>query len=257
MALFAAARRAAAGAATSSLPHLRASTSGATRGATLLCPPAATGAARPHQPRSMPFSSVAKPRSEGELLRIIDSEIKYAVESDDHDRVVEIPDNFPFKISDGKGTKEIILRRTYQGEKIEVLVTMPSTSGLGHENDKEEKEGTQRLHKCCMPVTVTISKGNGPTLEFICTTYPDEILIDAVSVISPVDGEDETLAYEGPEFIDLDEDLQKAFHQYLELRGITTRATNFLCEYMINKDSREYLIWLKKLQNGEFRRMNS
>lgn len=48
---------------------------------------------------------------------------------------------------------------------------------------------------------------------------------------------------------DLDENLQRAFHKYLELRGITPMTTNFLHEYMINKDSREYLFWLNKLKD--------
>lgn len=47
---------------------------------------------------------------------------------------------------------------------------------------------------------------------------------------------------------DLDENLQKAFHKYLEIRGIKPSTTNFLHEYMINKDSREYLNWLNKLK---------
>lgn len=47
---------------------------------------------------------------------------------------------------------------------------------------------------------------------------------------------------------DLDENLQKAFHKYLEIRGISPSTTNFLHEYMINKDSREYLIWMKDLK---------
>lgn len=49
-------------------------------------------------------------------------------------------------------------------------------------------------------------------------------------------------------FSDLDENLQKAFHKYLEIRGIKPSTTNFLQEYMINKDSKEYLGWLKNLK---------
>lgn len=47
---------------------------------------------------------------------------------------------------------------------------------------------------------------------------------------------------------DLDENLQKSFHKYLEIRGIKPSTTNFLHEYMINKDTREYKNWLKKLK---------
>jgi complement component 1 Q subcomponent-binding protein, mitochondrial len=83
MALYAVARRAAA----STAPFLRAATSGAPRGAALLRPLSAV-VARP-QPRAMPFSSVlaTRPTSDAELLSVIDSEIKYAKDCDDHDRV--------------------------------------------------------------------------------------------------------------------------------------------------------------------------
>lgn len=47
---------------------------------------------------------------------------------------------------------------------------------------------------------------------------------------------------------DLDENLQKSFHKFLEIRGIKPSTTNFLHEYMINKDSREYVAWLENLQ---------
>ncbi|KAL5223349.1 hypothetical protein ABZP36_028062 [Zizania latifolia] len=257
MALFAAARRAAS---SSLLPLLRASASGATR-STALLRPLASAVARP-QPRSMPFSSSPATRAisgGGELLRILDSEIKDAEECDDHDRVEEIPDNFPFKISDDEGMSLITLTRTYQGEKIKVLVSMPSlVTGDEPDHENEDNEDTneddtedeaQKPPKSSIPLTVTVSKGNGPSLEFTCTAYPDEIIIDTLSVVQPSgDGEDEMIAYEGPDFNDLDENLQRAFHKYLELRGITPVATNFLHEYMINKDSREYLLWLRKLK---------
>ncbi|KDO48135.1 hypothetical protein CISIN_1g041661mg, partial [Citrus sinensis] len=68
-----------------------------------------------------------------------------------------------------------------------------------------------------------------------------------LSVKQP-EASDDQLAYEGPDFGDLDENLQKAFHKYLEIRGIKASTTNFLQEYMINKDSKEYLGWLKNLK---------
>jgi complement component 1 Q subcomponent-binding protein len=86
MALFAAARRAA----TCSLPLLRASASGAVSRVPSLLRPLAAAAARP-----MPFSSATalKPSSDEELLRVIKSEIKFAEDCDDHDRVrtAELP----------------------------------------------------------------------------------------------------------------------------------------------------------------------
>lgn len=260
MALFAAARRAA----SSSVPVLlRASaSSGSHRSAVLLRPLAA--AVAPPKPRAMPFSSApaTRPSSDAELLSVIDSEIKYAEDCDDHDRVEEIPENFPFKISDEKGTNAVTLKRTYQGEQIEVVVHMPSlvtgdepdhdrdgededTAG----DDNDEDEG-QEPEQSSIPLTVTISKGDGPVLEFTCTAYPDEVIIDSMSVTQQSgDDERDMIAYEGPDFNDLDENLQREFHRYLDLRGISPRTTNFLHLYMINKDSREYLLWLRKLKD--------
>lgn len=176
-------------------------------------------------------------------------------------QVEEIPDSFPFKITDKKGLNDITLTRTYQGEKIEVVVSMPSlVTGDEAEDDQDEddKEGDEdkdddgeKPPKSTIPLTVTISKSGGPSLEFCCTAYPDEIMIDTLSVKQQPSGEEDEdlIAYEGPEFNDLDENLQRAFHKYLELRGITPMTTNFLHEYMINKDSREYLFWLTKLKD--------
>ncbi|XLS80689.1 hypothetical protein HN51_046520, partial [Arachis hypogaea] len=78
--------------------------------------------------------------------------------------------------------------------------------------------------------------------------FPDEITIDSLSLKNLDESEDQ-LAYEGPEFTDLDENLQKAFHKYLEIRGIKPSTTNFLQEYMFSKDNKEYLGWLKNLKN--------
>lgn len=47
---------------------------------------------------------------------------------------------------------------------------------------------------------------------------------------------------------DLDENLQKAFHKFLEIRGIKPSFTDFLSDYVANKDSREYLQWLKDIK---------
>ncbi|XP_010923218.3 uncharacterized protein At2g39795, mitochondrial [Elaeis guineensis] len=201
-------------------------------------------------------SATKKPASDANLLRIIDDEIKYAEDSDDHGRVEEIPEGFPFEIQNEKEMNVITLKRSYQGEKIEVVVSMPSlVTGEEPNNDMEddhdEDEGGGRGEKpsqSSIPLTVNVSKGDGPSLEFCCTAYPDEVTIDSMSVSENKESDEEMIAYEGPDFNDLDENLQKAFHKYLEIRGISPMTTNFLHEYMINKDSREYLHWLRNFK---------
>lgn len=193
--------------------------------------------------------------SDASLLRVVEAEIKCAEECDDHDRLEAAPEGFPFQIEDKQGTNVVRLSRTYQGkELIEVTVSMPSLVTGDHNEEEEEEEDPeeqgQSQSQPHIPLVVRVSKENkgAPTLEFACTAYPDEVVIDSMSVIEGEDGKEEVLAYEGPEFNDLDENLQKALHKYLELRGITPLNTNFLHEYMINKDSREYLLWLRNLK---------
>ncbi|CBI31613.3 hypothetical protein VitviT2T_019306 [Vitis vinifera] len=207
-----------------------------------------------HKPSLRPFastlhfysSSAKRPSSDDNLLRVLESEIKYSEESDDHDGNEEAPDGFPFEIQDNPGQQTISLAREYQGEVIKVEVHMPDlVTGEGDDdnNDDDNEKGNQSS----IPLVVSVSKKNGPFLEFGCTAFADEIAIDSLSVKNPEISE-EQIAYEGPDFTDLDENLQKAFHKYLEIRGIKPSTTNFLHEYMINKDSREYLLWLKNLK---------
>ncbi|XVF23965.1 hypothetical protein REPUB_Repub13aG0085200 [Reevesia pubescens] len=186
-----------------------------------------------------------KASSDESLLRVLESEIQCAEESEGDDQVEATPSGFPFEIEDTPGLQTITLARKYDGELIKVNVHMPDlVTGDGDEdNDEDDSEKPSRSS---IPLVVNVSKKGGPSLEFSCTAFPDEISIESLAVRNP-DTEDE-LAYEGPDFYDLDENLQKAFHKYLEIRGIKPSTTNYLHEYMINKDSREYLRWLKNLK---------
>lgn len=47
---------------------------------------------------------------------------------------------------------------------------------------------------------------------------------------------------------DLDENLQQALHGYLEARGIKSSLFDVLHKYMLNKDDREHLGWLKNIK---------
>ncbi|KAI4299519.1 hypothetical protein L6164_032971 [Bauhinia variegata] len=185
--------------------------------------------------------------SDQSLAKVIEYEIACAQESDNHDAVQEIPSGFPFKIRDSLGKQAIYLERTYQGEEIKVEVQMPDLVTGEDDDNRDEDDDTERPTQTSVPLVVSVSKKDGPFLEFSCIAYADEITIDHLAVRNP-DISDDQIPYEGPDFHDLDENLQKAFRKYLEIRGIKPSTINFLHEYMINKDSREYLEWLKKLK---------
>ncbi|PON90803.1 Mitochondrial glycoprotein [Trema orientale] len=192
--------------------------------------------------------TAAKNRADENLIRVLESELQCAEESEPgQDSVEEIPDEFPFEIEDNLGERTILLTREFEDETIKVEVDIPNVS-MEDEGDDDADNQDQSNDQTSIPLVVRITKRRGLELEFGVTAFPDEFTIDSLSIKQP-DGSEDQLAYEGPDFNDLDENLQKAFHKYLEVRGIKPSTTNFLHEYMIAKDSKEYMNWLKNLKN--------
>ncbi|XP_062166704.1 uncharacterized protein At2g39795, mitochondrial-like [Alnus glutinosa] len=190
------------------------------------------------------FSSASTDKS---LIQIIESEIECAEKTHEEEESFGAPPAFPFQIEDKPGERTILLTRSYQDEIIKVEVDIPQIGTEEDEeednDDDEEEDGFERI-----PLFVSITKESGVSLQFGVTASDNEICIDSLSFKQPEVSEDQ-LAYEGPEFNDLDENLKTAFHKYLEHRGINTTTAKFLSGYMRNKDSKEYLLWLKNLKN--------
>ncbi|KAF2288629.1 hypothetical protein GH714_009597 [Hevea brasiliensis] len=134
-------------------------------------------------------------------------------------QVEELPAGFPFEIQDNPGERTVLLKRNFQDENIKVEVDAPSIPEDAEDDDHDQDKNTE-------------DSDNHQAFHWLNSEH----------------SEDE-LACEGPDFFDLDENLQKAFHKYLEIRGIKPSTTNFLFEYMRNKDDKEYLLWLKNLRS--------
>lgn len=62
-----------------------------------------------------------------------------------------------------------------------------------------DEDDDDASNQSSIPLVVKTSKRSGPYLEFGCTAYPDEIVIDSLSVKDPKNSEDQ-IAYEGPDF---------------------------------------------------------
>ncbi|KAF8084863.1 hypothetical protein N665_0696s0018 [Sinapis alba] len=213
---------------------------------------------RPFVSRGFLYSTSTNERlkSDQTLIQVIDSEIKDAFEADmqDEEETTGAGD-FPFKIEDNPGHRTVTLTREYNGEQIKVEVSMPGPMDE-HEDgmdDNEDGDGrNKKANETSIPLVVTVTKKSGLNLEFSCTAFPDEIVIDGLSVNHPEKSsseEEEQLTYDGPDFQELDENMRKSFHKFLEARGIKPSNTDFMYEYMMKKDSREYLLWLKNLKN--------
>ena len=72
-------------------------------------------------------------------------------------------------------------------------------TGEDNNNDDDQGGDNEKANQSSIPLVVTVSKEDGPTLEFGCTAFPDEITIDSLLVKYPEASEDE-IPYEGPDF---------------------------------------------------------
>ncbi|CAH8363501.1 unnamed protein product [Eruca vesicaria subsp. sativa] len=211
---------------------------------------------RPFVSRSFLYSTVTTERlkSDETLIQVIDSEIKDAFEADvQGEEETTDSDDFPFKIEDNPGHRNVTLTREYNGEQIRVEVSMPGSMDENEDDGMDDNEdGNEKANETSIPLVVTVTKKSGLSLEFSCTAFPDAIVIDGLSVNHSEKSsseEGEQLTYDGPDFQELDENMRKSFHKFLEARGIKPSVTDFMYEYMMKKDSREYLLWLKNLKN--------
>ncbi|CAO2174579.1 unnamed protein product, partial [Urochloa humidicola] len=199
----------------------------------------------------------------GNLPGALEVEIREAQEYLDSDEQEPVPENFPFEILDEEGMSVVILKRDFKDEKIEVIVSMPNLEGgpefddedgeddgesAGKDNDEEEED--ESAGESSVSLKVVVSKASGPKLEFTCTAFRKEITIDDMLIVENTndDGE-EKFPYEGPEFTELPVNVQKGLFKYLEQRGVTLSATNYMHDYMVTKQAQEYIRWMTKLKD--------
>lgn len=104
--------------------------------------------------------------------------------------------------------------------------------------------------------TVTVTKAGGKTLAFTCLSEDATVRIQSVSILADVSpdafhtksgGVLDSYQYQGPEFNELAEDLQEAFHTYLMSEydiGITEDVASFVSMYTDYREQMEYVKFL-------------
>lgn len=119
-----------------------------------------------------------------------------------------MPEKFPFEIIDNPGDQSIILKREFSGETIKATVFADfEESPEDYEDDEEEDEADEEEEedeegeggRPSLSVVVTVEKGEGPFLEFICNFNEEGYAIDSLMIRKSDQGVDEN-AYQGPEF---------------------------------------------------------
>ncbi|KAM3700161.1 hypothetical protein ACB098_05G077100 [Castanea mollissima] len=185
------------------------------------------------------ISDMRKSAFEGNILRLLRNEIQYELQRFTPTQPVAEFDIFT--IDDRPGEQWIILKGKFKDEGIKVEVTMfdgaiPASKSGGGGSTADEVQ----LH---ITLIVNITKGEGgEVLEFMCSAWPDSIEINRLFIRHG----DKMSAqpYAGPEFKELDDELQDSLYEFLEARGINDELAAFLHEYMKNKDKTEFIRWM-------------
>jgi complement component 1 Q subcomponent-binding protein, mitochondrial len=125
-----------------------------------------------------------------------------------------VPDKFPFEIVDNPGDQSIVLKRVFGKEIIKATVFADfEESPEDYEDEEEEDEGNEEGEeeeededeegeggRSSLSVVVTVEKGEGPSLEFVCNFNEEGYEINSLMIRKSSDqGVDEN-AYQGPEF---------------------------------------------------------
>ncbi|KAM0858475.1 hypothetical protein ACQ4PT_047797 [Festuca glaucescens] len=194
-----------------------------------------------------PVSS-SKISADENLRRVIDSEIECVVESEEGSaQKIDLPEDFPFEIVDNPGDQSIVLKREFAGQTIKATVYTNFDAEEDLNNDDSDAENDEDQYKPAVQMVVTIEKPEGSILEFECNFNDDELAIENMRMLNR-DSNDKENLYEGPPFSILDESLQKSLHRYLEVRGIKHSLHDWLTDYMMGKDEKEYVVWLKNMR---------
>jgi len=163
----------------------------------------------------------------------------------------------PFDIKDDDGVC-FTLERTY-GTDEEIIVevnveeTDPSSQdelddGEGNklsDQIEELREADEENDFNAVYFTTTI-KRQGTKMIFSCLTDTEGVLIESVRFAKVGDSAD--TGYAGPNFEELEDELQESLYNYLVERGVGEELGSFITAYTALKENSQYLTWLKNMQ---------
>jgi len=191
------------------------------------------------------------------LAKEIAEEKSIAAEEEDVDEDLEtVRSNVlkSFELVEEEGLTTIKLTRAFNGETIEVVFDCEDEEEmeeppLENEEQTEEEDEEQSYESTGSGInfSVRVQKDDSAIL-FKCVATSNEIAIKNVNFSEkPSLSVHET--YSGPQFYQLDDDLQAAFYEYLKARKIDDDLSYFIVEHSQRKEQKEYVRWLELLHS--------
>lgn len=164
---------------------------------------------------------------------------------------INIRINIIFSISDINNTVEEF---SEEGEEATEAEIQQGEKEVVLEGEQEEVE--EEVASFPVRATVVVEKAGKGSLVLNTVAQDGYLHIDAVRYFKEGQlttdemtrhdiGERRQDLYMGPVYEELDEELQATFSKYLEERGIDTALATFLPDYVDYKEQKEYVNWLK------------
>lgn len=130
---------------------------------------------------------------------------------------------------------------------VEFQLVSPTYNGEGG----EEEEGGQVEPQETTDFSVTVEKPSGSGAIFYCTTVGNDekyrFIVGNVRYFADGEEKNSVSGYNGPEFEDLDDNLQSGIDEWLSGLGINDELCDFIDALAVDKEQREYMRWLGKI----------
>ena len=162
--------------------------------------------------------------------------------------LVELMDEIKkeWKIVEDDGTVKLFRNGGNVAINFHCQESLPSTDDVDDDDDVEASAPVR--------FTVAVTKA-GKTLVMWCLS---EMGVAGVEGLAVTTGDVASVfatgvpnsAYQGPEFTELEEDVQDAFNDYLQTDcGVTSDVAAFIAMYADYKEQAEYVDWMKQVQS--------
>ncbi|KAI9226514.1 MAG: mitochondrial glycoprotein [Piptocephalis tieghemiana] len=225
---------------------------------------------------------------DNELTQKLQEELTYEKEQTEEipEFLKSFQDQGIWELDDEPGSDEFCLRRSFGNEKItircsvsdmannipsdedpfpEELDAQAAESGdlaaikreyLNKKNDIKKSEN-EDLADFPVDALITVEKPGKGAIILEATFEVGEVGISAIRYVSDASTATTNTAeadwkrrylYAGPQYGQLDEDVQLQFEQWIAERGIDTGVAVFLPSYMEHKEQKEYIRWLTEVK---------
>lgn len=192
---------------------------------------------------------------ERKLKRVLEKELEH--EKKDYkpdDTVGPFLQNKGFQLEEQDSIIDLTLRKTVDDREVVVTFQARSPDGLMEDEEMQQSQEDPANSASYAEFQVAVDKG-GQGLLFECMASNSEIRVknvvaseDLKTTVKTSSFVETQKEYRGPEFEGLDEELQRAFLEYLKSLGVDEDLATFVESYSLDKEQRLYMDWLHKVK---------